>query len=415
MTLFKIVSFLTGYVTVVVRGAAPERLINMASSRGIWLWNIKWVSQDRIMASIRLSGLRPLRHIARETGCRFSIEGRFGFPFFMSRMRRRKTMVAGAILFLVLLYMLSSFVWFVEVTGNVTVKDTEVLEVARKAGLSAGVLKWNLDTKKVEKAIEDNLTKVSWAGVHVKGTRVVVEIVEKKLPPEGVDNNPTHIVAEKDGLIKEILVLRGHPAVEEGQTVKKGQVLISGEIPMPGVNEETTGEERKEEEQARQGQPQYVHAQGIVRARVWYEGYGEAALVEEGTRRTGNEVSRVCIKIRDKEIILAGPEKIPFKKYYQDINTKRLPAWRNISLPVEINTERYFELKSFREERSLAQARDKALETAVADAKKKLPENAQIIDREAEKVEVGRREKVVRMKVLIEALEEIGTEKPFKP
>lgn len=414
MTLFRIISFLTGYITVVIRGNAPERLINMASTRGIWLWNIKWVSQDRIMASIRLSAVRPLRHIARETGCRFSVEGRYGFPFFISRLKRRKTMVAGAFLFLVLLYMLSSFVWFIDVTGNVTVKDSEVLKAARQAGLSTGVLKWNLDTKRVERAIQDNLSRVSWAGVQIKGTRVVVQIVEKKLPP-GIDNRPANIVAIKDGLVKEILVLKGHPAVAEGQTVKKGQVLISGEIPPPEINEENKEQDAVEEEPVPEGQPQYVHAQGIVRARTWYEGYGEVPLIQTGTRRTGNRVSRVCIKIRNKEIILAGPEKIPFKKYDQDINTKRLPAWRNLSIPVEINTEQYFELKSFTEKRSITQARDNALQMALNDAKKKLPDNARVLNREVKRIGAGNRENVVRMKVLIETLENIGMEEPFTP
>lgn len=415
MTLFRIISFLTGYVTVVIRGAAPERLINMASSRGIWLWNIKWISQDRIMASIRLSGLRPLRHIARETGCRFSIGGRHGFPFFISRIRRRKTMAVGAVLFLALLYMLSSFIWFVEVTGNTTVTDADVLKVARQAGLFPGVLKWNLDTFKVEKAIQDRLPKVFWAGVHIKGTRAVVEIAEKTLPPEGEDDNPTHIVAVKAGLIKEILVLKGHPVVEEGQTVKKGQILISGEIPPPEVNEETGKQEGTGKERPRDEHPRYVHARGIVHARVWYEGYGEVELVETGVRRTGNEISRVCMKIGDREIILAGPKKIPFNKFDKDVVTKRLPAWRNINLPVEINTERYFELESFKEKRSYNEARKKAVEMAIFEAKSKLPGNAKIIGRKVEEIKVGHRENMVRMKVLIETLEEIGVEEPFKP
>jgi similar to stage IV sporulation protein len=418
MTLFKIISLLTGYVTVIVHGSSPERLINMASTRGIWLWNIKWVSRESIMASIRLSGIRPLRHIARETGCRFSIEDRFGLPFFLSKMRRRKTMVAGAVLFLVLLYMLSSFIWFVDVTGNTTVKDAEVIEAARQAGLAVGALKWNIDVSRVEEAIQDNLSRVSWAGVNIKGTRAIVEIVEKKMPPEGVGQGPSNIVAVKDGLVKELLVLKGHPVVQEGQTVNTGQVLISGEIPPPEVNEESDDNQEEESgiEPPEGGQPSYVRAQGIVRARVWYDGYAEVPLVETGTRPTGNEVFRVCLEIGDKEIILWGPEKISFEQYNRQVDTKKLPTWRNINIPVEINTERYLEIKSFRIQRTPTQARDMALKKAIEDAKKKIPGSAQIVNRRVEPVEAGeRKENVARVKVVIETLESIGTEKPFKP
>ena len=34
MLLFKLISFLLGYVTILVTGDAPEKLINMAASRG---------------------------------------------------------------------------------------------------------------------------------------------------------------------------------------------------------------------------------------------------------------------------------------------------------------------------------------------------------------------------------------------
>lgn len=40
MFLFKLMSFLLGYVTILVTGDAPEKFINMAASRGISLWDV---------------------------------------------------------------------------------------------------------------------------------------------------------------------------------------------------------------------------------------------------------------------------------------------------------------------------------------------------------------------------------------
>lgn len=419
MSLFNIISFLTGYVTIVIWGTAPERFINMASSRGIWLWNVKWVSQDRIMVSIRLSGLRPLRHIARETRCRFSIEERNGLPFFISSLSRRKTMVAGAFLFLFSLYMLSSFVWFVDITGNDKVRDNEIRRVARHAGLSPGVLKWHLDTEKVEKRILEDIPEVSWVGVDIKGTRVIVEIAEKTLPPEEVYDGPVNIIAGKDGLVKEILVLQGYPVIREGQTVKKGDILISGKIPPPEIDNQPETEPNEEIELQEQ-EPKYVQARGIVRARIWYEGYAEVSLVEEGVRRTGNHISRLCMKMGNKEIILTGPDVIPYREYDTSVSIKSLPSWRKINFPIEINTETYFEVQAFRLERSDNEARKMAVEQAIDDARDKISENAIIIGHQAYEINVEQREDVVnegivRVKALVETLEEIGKEEPFKP
>lgn len=410
MTMFKIISLLTGYVTIIISGSAPERFINMASSRGIWLWDLKWITQDTIKASVRLSGIRPLRHIARETRCRFSIDGRFGLPFLAAKMRRRKTLVFGAVLFVLLLYMLSSFIWFVDVTGNERVADAEILKVARRAGLSRGTCKWILQPAQVEKEIQEQLPEVSWVGVHIRGARAVVEVVEKKLPPREAYEDPAHIVAEKDGVIKELLVLQGHSLVEEGQTVKQGDILISGIIPPP----ETTIES-EEGEMQRELEPQFVHARGIARARVWYEGYGEVQLLEEGSRPTGRKISRVCIKIGDKEIILMGPRKVPYQKYQRQVNTKRLPVWRNIKIPVEIITEKYAELVDYRLRRSYEEARKLAVEQAVADARREIPKDAEIVSRQVKEVKASREKNIVRMEVLVEAIEEIGREKPFQP
>ncbi|MCK9907372.1 sporulation protein YqfD, partial [Microbacteriaceae bacterium K1510] len=59
-----------------------------------------------------------LRPFLRETGCRTHVEQREGLPFWLIRMRKRSGFALGAFLFLFGLYMLSSFVWNVEVQGT---------------------------------------------------------------------------------------------------------------------------------------------------------------------------------------------------------------------------------------------------------------------------------------------------------
>ena len=419
MFVFKVLSYLIGYVSVVVRGDSLEKFINMAVSRGIYLWDITRLEGDKVRVKMRLSAVNPLRHIARQTGSKFYFQDREGLPFVMARLRRRKMLAVGAMIFVISLYTLTSFIWFIEVTGTKSISQEDVLRVAKQAGLKRGALKWGIDTSSLEKDIRDQLPKISWTGIEIKGTKATIEIVEKKLP-EVSENQPAHIVAGKAGLVKEILVLTGNPLVKEGETVLPGQILISGVIP-PVLKEKETPDvplssEQQELLEKEASEPKIVHAKGMVRARVWYEGSAQAAIVEQGLKATGKTATRFGIKIGSKEIILTGSQKIPYKHYEVSSQAKKLPSWRNIDVPVEIMTIKYFEMIAFREERGLAGAKILAERRAMEEINKQLPRNAAILKRHVEEASAGGMDKnLVRVNVSIEALEDISEKKAFKP
>ncbi|WP_078060383.1 sporulation protein YqfD [Desulfotomaculum copahuensis] len=412
MFLFKLLSYLVGYVSIAIRGEHPEKFINMAAIRGICLWDIRRLGENCVQVNVRLSAVHPLRHIARQTGCRFRTTKRRGMPFLWMRVRRRRAMLPGALLFVLGLYMLGSFVWFIDVTGNHRLNKAEILAVADAAGLHRGMPKWDLDPDRVEKAVREQLPGVSWAGVYVKGTKVTIQVVEAALPGK-ISAGPAHIVAQKAGVIKEMLVLAGHPAVKEGETVLPGQILISGIVPPP--EEPKPPAVPPGEAQPAPKEPAYVHALGTVRARVWYEGYGEAPLVESGRRPTGRTETRICMKIGSREIILFGPRKIPYALYEKDTSVKELPEWRNLRIPVELITEKYRELENYREVRDRESARRLAMQKAMQSVQAQMPPGDKILRRQFTDLVVKQPENLVRVKLFVECLEDIGVEKPFTP
>ncbi|MDD2553568.1 MAG: sporulation protein YqfD [Desulfotomaculaceae bacterium] len=409
MLLFRIMSCLQGYLVIHVTGDAPERFVNMATSRGIYLWDVEQLRNGTVIIKVYLKDVKALRHIARRTRCRFRIRQRFGLPFYVAMLRRRRALALGAFLFLIILCSSTSFIWFIEVKGNEKLDSSYVLQVAEQAGLRRGTLKWNINPGAVEHKIVAQLPQLSWSGVYIKGTKVTIEVAER-IVPEEEDRQPAHIVAKKTGVIKEVLVLNGRQAVKEGDTVSPGQVLISGEI-LP-VEEPSQGEaENKPTEEAKP--VRYVHAMGITRARVWYEGYSEVSLVETGKRPTGRQKNRVSIKFKSKEIILSGNQNEPFETYETRTFVNKAPEWRNIALPVELITVKYFELADYKEERSRSAARRTAEEQAYAMAAESMPDDAGIQERWVEEVETGDSDKLVRIKVIIETVEDIGEEALF--
>lgn len=415
MVLVKLLSFLIGYVSLVVKGESLEKFVNMAAGRGILLWDITRLGHDRVKVKVRISEVRPLRHIARVTCSRFRIVERKGLPFIAHRLRKRRLLAVGGVVFLVTLYVLSSYVWFIDVTGTDKLSQRQIRQIAAEAGLKPGVSKWNLDIKAVEKSLREKIPAVAWAGITVKGTRATIDIAERKLAPEESYKGPAHIIAGKAGLIKEVLVLNGQATVKEGETVLPGQLLISGEI-KEEIKPEPTNQPLPEGQEP--PEPKYishfVQAKGIVRARVWYEGYGECVLRETLEKLSGQEKTSLRIKIGAKEIIISGPKDSPYQHYETKQLVKRLPRWRNIKIPVELSSVRYQEKIIQRINHGPAGAKKIAEQRALEEVAAKLPQGAKITEQRLEEVNAGRIEELIRIKLFVETVEDIGNTMPFK-
>jgi similar to stage IV sporulation protein len=404
--MFRLTSYLRGFVSLVLEGEALEKFFNMAASRGIPLWNLRRLNRRRAAVQVPLQAVWPLRHIARRTRTRFRIQKRVGLPFLLLGLCRRRMLAGGAFVFVIVVYLLSSFVWSVEVVGHQSLDPQEILGVAREAGLRPGAWRWRLRAAEVEGRIADRVPAVAWVGVHFKGTRAIIEVAERKFPAPA-DVRPCHIVAAKCGLVKEVLVLRGTPRVAEGDVVEPGQVLIAGEVPVavpgPGVGQE----------QPPPGELRRVHAAGLVRARIWYRGYAEVPLVEEGERPSGRSALVMGLRVRDREFVLAGKRNPGYLRYHEEKLVKRLPAWRNLDVPVELHIVRRYELVPWRIQRSPAEAREMAVQRALEAALSGVPAQARILDQQVNEVPAGHPPGLVRVWAQVETLEDIGTEQYF--
>jgi len=409
--LYRLWSFLTGYVTLVVKGGNLEKLINMAVSRGLYLWDIRRVDPDTARVKLRLNGIKALRHIARVTRCRFRITGKSGLPFKVARLKKSKTLLAGAVISALLVYIMSSFIWFVEVRGNKNIPADRVEKIAGEAGLAIGTLKAGLNKDSIEKYIRNEIPGVAWVGIKITGTKAIIEIAEKIIIPP-VDNSPANVVAEKAGLIQDLLVLSGKPVVSEGEMVRKGDVLITGCItPEPKPGEKPDGENR--DHQVPLTPVRLVRAKGIVRAKVWYEGYGECSLVDQGTKRTGKETQVVSIRVFGKALVIKGPKRSPYRDFVTSTNIKKLPEWRNINIPVEVVTTNYYEVEKYRDIIDISDAKSRARDKALAGARTKVPSDARIVREISEEI-FARGSNIIRVKAVLEVIEEIGSTEPLK-
>jgi similar to stage IV sporulation protein len=400
-------AYIMGFLVLVVRGEHPERFINLAASRGVTLWDAARLDPETILVKVPARSFRPLRHIARRARVRVNIRAKRGLPFFLQDLRRRWMLAAGGIAFFLLLCLLSSLIWTVDVAGTSQIDPELVRRTAASAGLYPGNLRFLVDGKDVADHLMRELPGISFAEVDFRGTQASIRIFEKVLPPPSL--RAAHIVAAKSGVIKDVLVLTGLPQVKEGDTVQAGQVLISGIV----APSQPPAAEGAPQPPAPKYEPLYVEARGIVRARVWYRTYAEVPFEEIVEEKTGGVTSIVCIRMAGKEIIIKGPAAIPYALYDVSEKKRKLPQWRNITLPVEFVTIRAEEIRRYRLRRSYDEALSLASQRAQAALAGQLPAQASVAGRQLKAV--GASTGGVGVQFTVETLEDIGTLQQFAP
>ena len=171
------------------------------------------------------------------------------------------------------------------------------------------------------------IDEVSWVGIKIKGTNVIVSI-EKAVPkPEIIDEStPCDIVSDKDAIITKITARNGTAVAKIGDEVKAGDILIKGIM------------------EGKYTQERYVHADGEILAKVSYKIEEEAELKQCYYEPTEKAYNNFRIKFNNFEINFN--KRLPNFKNYDTIETnKKLKLFSNFYIPVEFKKVTYKEKK----------------------------------------------------------------------
>lgn len=387
--LFRLWNYLRGYVIIIVEGFFTEKFINICARRRILLWDVRIQRERRITARMSINGFRLIRPVARKTGCRVRLLKKRGLPFVFSKYRRRKAFFAGAVLFFILLNLLTSFIWSIEITGNEKLDNAFIENALAENGIKTGALKYSIDTRSAVNRMMLEIGRLSWISIEIKGTKARVRIREREDIPEIVPRHiPCDIIAQKDGIVRQVIAKDGIEEVAEGDTVKKGQILISGRVPVKG------GEE----------QYRLVHAMGTVNARTWYEEEASVELARTEKIRTGRVIRDHSLVLFSKQLDLIR-RKNKYIEYEYDESRKKLTLGEDLVFPFEWVTVSYYEIMSLEAHISEEDARSKAAGEARRKVLERVPEGAEIVSEDIYFTEQDGR---LAARAVVECIEDIG-------
>ncbi len=304
-----------GYLILEVTGKQLERLINLSTAAGITVWNIHRFGNDYGKMNILLEDFFRLRPLLKKTDCRVHIKERVGFPFLGQKIKRRFAFLLGVFLFVISMLILSNIVWQVDIVGNDKVEKDEILELAEEIGIKKGVLKYTLPPiEQAQRFFSRELEQASWVGVEIRGTRVVIRVVEKVVPEKEKPLNPRHLVAAKRAVIHNIFVERGQQKVQVNQVVNKGDILISGIV-------------------GNENNYRIVPAKGKVMGEVWYETEIRVPLKQNPVSYTGKKHENFYLLIGSYALKIKGYDEIPFTDYKTN-EEKTYLKWRDYRIPL---------------------------------------------------------------------------------
>ena len=383
-----LLNYILGYLRIEVEGYFIEKLINLSSNKSILLWNSKREKSTLLYTNISIKDYRKIVKIAKKTKCRVKIKEKKGLPFIFNKYRKRKIFFLSLCLIVVGIVILSNFIWNIELTGNTNISKEELIAVLEQEGLKVGTAKNKINTKEIVSKVRLDRNDLAWIGIELKGTNALVKVVEADKKPDIIkEEEYCNIVATKPGVIVKTNAINGTSLVKQGDTVNKGTILIAG-----WLEGKYTG-------------TRYVHANGEIIAKVWYEEKQKVELNQVISKENGNSENKYSVKINNFQINFYKTLS-KFEKYDTIGETKKIKMFSDFYLPIEITKITNKELIV----EELTYSKEEAKQIAVEKAKKLLDEK--IEDKEKlvnTYINYNETEEYIEAQVIYEVLEEIGT------
>ncbi len=299
MLFAKLYSYLRGYVIMTVSGPYIERFLNVCAARGILLWNLFPCGEKVLKCHVSMAAFKLLSPIARKTNVQIKILKKCGLPILLTKLKKRIWFVSGLLLCLSLLIVLNQFIWKIEIIGCETISPKLVEEKLAENGLTIGAFRPFINEKKLQNQILINTPELVWLWADKHGSKVIVQVKERTpAPPIHDEHTLANIIATKDGVIESMIIKNGNPMVALGDTVRKGDLLVSGLI----LSEKDVP-------------PRTVQSEGEIYARVWYEKTKAFSLWSPVREETGKQETKTTLHLFSKDVSFFKNAETTFTDY----------------------------------------------------------------------------------------------------
>ena len=343
-----------GKILVEIKILNTEKLLNLFWSKNISVYKVKKKDFATLILEIDYLNYSEVKECVERLGGRINIIKSVGFVFFLGNVKKKISLVLGGLIFLCIIYYLSTYIWAVEIDVQQNIPPFEIRKQLNAIGIKPGIVKSSIDVKEVEKQLENMSSEILWLRVRIEGSTLKIVVEEKINPPQEQSYEYGNLVATMEGEVKRVYTFAGRTKVKSGQLIKAGDVVIEG----------IDGSE---------GGEYILPPRGIVIANTFYEKSMNVKVNGTTLERSGDKDSDVYISVFGK-------------KFYLKKAIKDFEHYDKIEMSGKIfNKVLYYE----RVEKDIVLSEEKAIENAVNDLEKsllnELSRDAKIVDKLVDK------------------------------
>lgn len=223
----RIVDFFFGTCRLTLKGPWPLRTINHMSDAGVPFWDLR-DEDGALHFVIYRRDLPGVKELCERDGSVLYSEV-FGFRHRMRGLKGRYVLLSVLPVVFVMVLFLQNFIWYLQVEGNETLCEEQVLQALESIGIAPGTYVRTIDGQQVKNHMLALLPELEWISVNKHGGWATVLVKERRQTPEVTDPHLiSNVVACRAGVISDMQVYSGFAVTEVGDSVLQGELLVSG-------------------------------------------------------------------------------------------------------------------------------------------------------------------------------------------
>lgn len=285
-----------GIIRVEIRSLKLEKILNELWVKGIRLTSVK--KDDLVTAILEIDYLYfdDLKEVVKKYKGKYKVIRKKGVLFDLIKVKKKGALVLGIVVFFLVIFILSKFIWRVEINVEGPISPYEIRQELYNLGIKPGKYKGQIEVKELEKGLLNANSNILWVRARIEGSTLKVDMEEKVNPPEIREELPMgNLLAVREGEVKRIYAFSGRGKVQVGDYVNSGDVVIEGLDGKPEAE-------------------YVVPPVGVVIANTFYEKSMKVQIMGKKEERTGNKDSDIYMSINGKKIYLKKAIK-GFEKY----------------------------------------------------------------------------------------------------
>ena len=347
---------MTNKYRIKITGKDPKYFLRHLIVKKIKLYNI---IEDHDGISLTVDEVDYAKILKMKTSYNIQIINRFGVAKLRYLLLKYKYILSFLFLTLGLMIILSHFIFFIDVIHS----KEEIRELVENDLKEFGISKYKFRVsyaKKEEirnKILEKEKDKIEWLEIDRIGTRYIVNVEERLIKDNKVDNEVRDIVAKKDAMILNIEAETGEIVRKKYEYVRKGDTIVSGTI------------KNKEDEVSK------VKAEGKVYGEVWYSVTVELPKKYYEEKKTGKTSKALTLRIANKKI------SVPFSKDNKSYISEDSPILENNLIPIKLVLETKHEIEIIDKEYNMDNSSSEAIKLATKKLEERLDEQSMILSK----------------------------------